>query len=82
MEKIDDWQIERFQQSFQDDKISFTIQTNQFSEKYSMLSGMRPSLRRNNSYQFIVTINSKNYGYPLDDTSILIGAALFIYLII
>ncbi len=27
VEKIDDWQIERFQQSIQDDKISFTIQT-------------------------------------------------------
>ena len=26
VEKIDDWQIERFQQSIQDDKISFTIQ--------------------------------------------------------
>ncbi|MCB7552837.1 hypothetical protein LIZ10_26615, partial [Escherichia coli] len=67
VEKIDDWQIERFQQSFQDDKISFTIETNH-SEKYSMLSGMRAHiLRRNNSYQFIVTINSKNYGCPLDD---------------
>ncbi|ELU7162599.1 hypothetical protein SCL99_004849, partial [Escherichia coli] len=70
VEKIDDWQIERFQQSFQDDKISFTIETNH-SEKYSMLSGMRAHiLRRNNSYQFIVTINSKNYGCPLDDTDI------------
>ncbi|STI71889.1 protein [Escherichia coli] len=27
LEKVDDWQIERFQQSIQDDKISFTIQT-------------------------------------------------------
>ncbi len=36
-----------------------------------MLSGMRAHiLRRNNSYQFIVTINSKNYGCPLDDTDI------------
>ncbi|MCV4939051.1 hypothetical protein OFC17_30150, partial [Escherichia coli] len=33
--------------------------------------GMRAHiLRRNNSYQFIVTINSKNYGCPLDDTDI------------
>ena len=37
LEKVDDWQIERFQQSIQDDKISFTIQTD-YSEKYSMLS--------------------------------------------
>ncbi|EPQ8354419.1 DUF4049 domain-containing protein, partial [Escherichia coli] len=70
VEKIDDWQIERFQQSIQDDKISFTIQTNH-SEKYSMLSGMRAHiLRRNNCYQFIVTINSKDYGCPLDNTDI------------
>ena len=70
VEKIDDWQIERFQQSFQDDKISFSIQTYQ-SEKYSMLSGMRVHiLRRNNSYQFIVTINGKNYGCPLDNIEI------------
>lgn len=81
VEKIDDWQIERFQQSFQDDKISFTIQTNH-SEKYSMLSGMRAHiLRRNNSYQFIVTINSK-ITVALLIIPILIGAALFIYLII
>ncbi|HGV6751499.1 TPA: DUF4049 domain-containing protein, partial [Escherichia coli] len=70
LEKVDDWQIERFQQSIQDDKISFTIQTD-YSEKYSMLSGMRAHiLRRNNHYQFIVTINSKNYGCPLDNTDI------------
>ncbi|WP_373381123.1 DUF4049 domain-containing protein, partial [Escherichia coli] len=70
VEKIDDWQKERFQQSIQDDKISFTIQTNHL-EKYSMLSGMRAHiLRRNNCYQFIVTINSKNYGCPLDNTDI------------
>ncbi len=68
--KIDDWQIERFQQSIQDDKISFTIQTDH-SEKYSMLSGMRAHiLRRNNNYQFIVTINSKNYGCSLDNTDV------------
>ena len=70
VEKIDDWQIERFQQSIQDDKISFTIQTNH-SEKYSMLSGMRAHiLRRDNNYQFIVTINSKNYGCSLDNTDV------------
>ncbi len=70
VEKIDDWQIERFQQSIRDDKISFTIQTNH-SEKYSMLSGMRAHiLRRDNNYQFIVTINSKNYGCYLDNTDI------------
>ena len=70
VEKIDDWQIERFQQSIQDDKISFTIQTDH-SEKYSMLSGMRAHiLRRNNNYQFIVTINSKNYGCSLDNTDV------------
>ncbi|WP_407907348.1 DUF4049 domain-containing protein [Escherichia coli] len=70
VEKIDDWEIECFQQSIQDDKISFTIQTYQ-SEKYSMLSGMRVHiLRRNNSYQFIVTINSKNYACSLDNTDI------------
>ncbi len=70
VEKIDDWQIERFQQSIRDDKISFTIQTNH-SEKYSMLSDMRAHiLRRDNNYQFIVTINSKNYGCYLDNTDI------------
>ena len=70
VEKIDDWQIERFQQSIQDDKISFTIQTDH-SEKYSMLSGMRAHiLRRNNNYQFIVAINSKNYGCSLDNTDV------------
>lgn len=47
-----------------------------------MLSGMRAHiLRRNNSYQFIVTINSK-ITVALLMIPILIGAALFIYLII
>ncbi|EIQ16617.1 hypothetical protein SFK315_4608 [Shigella flexneri K-315] len=64
------WQHYRFQQSIQDDKISFTIQTDH-SEKYSMLSGMRAHiLRRDNNYQFIVTINSKNYGCSLDNTDV------------
>ena len=46
VEKIDDWQIERFQQSIQDDKISFTIQTDH-SEKYSRNASSR---RRNRNH--------------------------------
>lgn len=47
-----------------------------------MLSDMRAHiLRRDNNYQFIVTINSKITAAILI-IPILIGAALFIYLII
>lgn len=50
VEKIDDWQIERFQQSIQDDKISFTIQTDRsrcdcnFSLPFSLSKVVSPWL--------------------------------------